>query len=81
MVSKAEAIAQVEKRINEPDMDWPTKPRQTVFDELTREEPDGWTFFYGIPYELRMPGRDPEPEDNPPWFVKRDTGEMSQPIG
>jgi hypothetical protein len=79
MVSKQDAMAQVEKRINEPDMNWPTKPKQLVFDELTREEADGWLFFYGIPEDMRMPGRDPEPEDNVPWLVNKETGEMSQP--
>ena len=78
MVSKQDAINQVEKRINEPDMDWPTKPKQLVFDELTREETDGWLFYFGIPEDMRMPGRDPEPQDNVPWFVNRATGEMSQ---
>jgi len=78
MVSKRDAIAQVELRINEPDMDWPTKPRQVVFDELTEEEANGWHFFYGIPEEMRVPGRDPEPADNPPWFVNKETGEMMQ---
>jgi len=78
MVSKLDAIAQVEQRINEPDMDWPTKPKQVVFDELTEEKANGWLFFYGIPEEMRIPGRDPEPEDNPRWFVNKETGEMMQ---
>ena len=81
MVSKQDAIAQVEKRINEPDLDWPTKPRQVVFDELTREESNGWLFFYGIPDEMRVPGRDPDPADSLPWFVNRETGEMTQGEG
>ena len=59
MVSKQEAIALVEARINEPDMDWPTKPRQVVHDELTREDEEGWLFFYAIPEDMRMPGRGP----------------------
>ncbi len=78
MVSKEAAIAKVEERINQPDMDWPTKPKQVVFDELTKEEANGWLFFYGIPEEMRVPDRDPEPEDNPPWFVNMETGEMKQ---
>lgn len=79
MLSKEDAVARVQQRINEPDMDWPTKPKQVVFDELTQEKPDGWLFFYGIPDDLRVPGRDPEPADNPPWFVNRESGELTQP--
>lgn len=78
MVSKRDAIMQVEQRINEPDLDWPTKPRQVVFDELTEEKATGWLLFYGIPEEMRVPGRDPEPGANPPWFVTKETGEMMQ---
>jgi hypothetical protein len=81
MISKEDAIALVEKRINEPDMDWPTKPKQVVFEHLTREEPNGWHFFWAIHDDLRVPGRDPEPEDNPPWFVNRETGELTQDRG
>jgi len=77
MISRKEAIAEVEKRINAFDPDWPTKPRQVVYEELTREDPDGWLFFYAIPEDRRLPGRDPEPEDNPPWFVNRETGDMT----
>ena len=77
MISKDEARGLVEERINGFDPDWPTKPKQVVVDELTREEPDGWVFYYAITEEQRVPGRDPEPEDNPAWFVSRETGELS----
>jgi hypothetical protein len=77
MVSREQAMHEVEKRINAFDPDWPTKPKQVVFDAMTREEADGWLFFYGIPDDMRVPGRDPEPEDNPPWHVNRETGEAS----
>jgi hypothetical protein len=77
MLSKKDAIALVEARINEFDPDWPTKPRQVVCDELTQERPDGWLFYYAAAEEMRVPGRDPEPEDNTPWFVNRGTGDMS----
>ena len=75
-LSKSEAIALVESRINEMDLDWPTKPKHFVDDTLTEETGEGWLFFYGIPEEMRVAGRDPEPADNKPWFVNRETGEM-----
>ncbi len=77
-LTKAEAIALVDARINEMDLDWPNKPKHVVFDEWTRETDTGWVFFYGIPDDMRVVGRDPEPRDNPPWRVDRETGELSQ---
>ena len=76
-ISKEQAIAKVDAVINEMDLDWPTKPKHVVFDELTQEQEEGWLFFYGIPDDMRVVGRDPEPTDNPPWLVNRDTGEMT----
>ena len=76
-ITRAEAIARVEARINEMDLDWPTKPKHVVFDELTEEREDGWVFFYGIPDDMRVAGRDPEPAENRPWCVNRETGEMT----
>jgi hypothetical protein len=76
-LSKSEAIAQVNARINEMDLDWPTKPKQVVFEELTQETDEGWLFFYAIPEDMRMLERDPEPQDNPPWMVDRETGELT----
>lgn len=75
-VSKEEAIAKVDEVINAMDLDWPTKPKHVVFDELTVEREDGWLFYYGIPDDMRVHGRDPEPADNPPWLVKRESGDM-----
>lgn len=76
-ISREEAIAEITARINEMDLDWPTKPKHVVFDDLTQETDDGWVFFYGIPDDLLVAGRDPHNADNPPWQVNRDTGEMS----
>ena len=76
-ISKEQAIAKVDAAINEMDLDWPTKPKHVVFDDLTQEREDGWVFFYGIPEDMRVHGRDPEPVDNPPWLVNRETGEMT----
>jgi hypothetical protein len=81
MISRQQAIEMVEEQINAFDPDWPTKPRQLVVDELTREEANGWWFYYAIEEDRRVPGRDPEPEDNPPWFVNRETGELSAESG
>ncbi len=78
MVSREEAVAKVDEHINEPDLDWPTKPKQVVFDDLIEESDEGWLIYYGIPDDLRVPGRDPEPKDNPPCFVDRATGELRQ---
>ena len=76
-LSRQDAIDQVTARINEPDLDWPTKPKQVVFEELMVEKSEGWLVFYGIPEDLRVRGRDPEPEDNPPWLVNRITGALT----
>ena len=77
-MSKSDAIAGVTARINEMDLDWPTKPKHVVFDELTKETGTGWLFYYGIPEELWVPGRDPDNADNSPWQVNRETGDMHQ---
>jgi len=76
-ISRAEAIALVEAEINAMDLDWPTKPKHVVFDEMTRENEDAWLFFYGIPEDMRVAGRDPEPGENPPYKVDKKTGEMT----
>ena len=76
-ITKSEAIADITARINEMDLDWPTKPKHVVFDDLTQETDDGWIFFYGIPDDLWVASRDPDNASNPPWQVNRNTGEMS----
>ena len=76
-ISKSDAVALVTDRINQFDLDWPTKPKHVVFDQLTEETDTGWLFYYGIPEDLRVSGRDPEPAENPPWRVNRETGELS----
>ncbi len=45
-MTRQEARALVERHINEPDPYSPNKPELVVLDELTREEPFGWVFFY-----------------------------------
>ena len=49
-LTRAQALALVDERINEMDLDWPTKPKHVVFDEITRETDAGWvleaTFYY-----------------------------------
>ena len=77
MVTKAEAQVLVEAAVNEPDLDWPTKPEHRVFDELTEETDDGWLFFCAVVDSLRVVGRDPEPGEAPPWHVNRETGEVT----
>ncbi len=76
-ISLDEAIAKVTARINEMDLDWPTKPKHVVIEELTRETESGWLLFYGVDEAVRVTGRDPEPQDNPPWQVNRETGELT----
>jgi len=76
-LSKGEAIARVEAEINAMDLDWPTKPKHVVYDELTQETEQAWLFFYGIPEDMRVAGRDSQPDENPPWRVDKETGEMS----
>ena len=80
-LSKSEAIAQVNARINEMDLDWPTKAKHAVVDELTQSTDTGWLFFYGVVDEVRVAGRDPEPQDNPPCLVNRETGELTMREG
>jgi hypothetical protein len=76
-ISKSDAIVEITARINEMDLDWPTKPKHVVFDDLTQETDTGWIFFYGIPEDLWVTGRDPANADNPTWQVNRHTGEMT----
>ena len=76
MLSRAEAIDLVSARINETDLDWPTKPKHSVFEEMIEESDAGWIVYYGIPEDMRVAGRDPEPMDNPPWLVDRETGQL-----
>ncbi len=78
-ITKSEALRLVEERINETDLDWPNRPPQVVYDEFTKNQSDGWLFYYAIDEEYRVRGRDPEPQDNPPWFVDSNSGELSQP--
>jgi hypothetical protein len=75
-ISRSEAIAQVEAAVNAMDLDWPTKPTHVVYDELTQESRYAWLFFYGIPVDMRVAGRDAEPGENPPYRVDKETGEM-----
>lgn len=77
-ISQQDALLRVTAEINQPDLDWPTKPTHVVFDELTMETDTGWIFYYGIPEEFRVLGRDPEPQDNPPWRVDKASGTLSQ---
>lgn len=76
-ISKKEAIDKVNVRINETDLDWPTKQKHVVVEELTREFEDSWLVFYAVTDDYFVSGRDPEAEDNPPWRVDRKTGELS----
>lgn len=76
-ISKEQAIELVEERINVTDLDWPNRPPQVVYDGLTQTRADGWLFYYAIDEEHRVRGRDPEPEQNPPWFVDGESGELS----
>ncbi len=76
MISKTDAIAQVEAQLNEFDPDWPTQPRRVVEDSLTLEKDWGWVLFYCVPEDFRI-GRSGElPSQNPPFLVNRHTGEF-----
>jgi hypothetical protein len=78
MVAKAEAQAQVEELINEIDWDWPNRPRQVVYEDLTVETGWGWVFYHASDPEHLVHGRDRAPQDNPPYLVNKDTGECKQ---
>jgi hypothetical protein len=76
-ISKSEAIAKVNARINETDLDWPTKQKHEVIEALTEESEGAWLFFYAVVEDFYVAGRDPEPLENPPWRVDRNSGELS----
>ena len=76
MLTKAEAIERVEHLINEPDLNFPTRHKQVVYDEFTTEEPDGWLFYYTASEVFWVAGRDPEASENPPVRVDKHTGEI-----
>ena len=78
MISRAEARELVEVAINETDWNWPTKPVQVIYDELTLEQPWGWVFFHASDPEFLVHGRDPGPNGNLPYRVNKETGEMRQ---
>ncbi len=76
-ISKSEAVAKVNARINETDLDWPTKQKHEVIEALTEESEDSWLFFYAVVDDFYVAGRDPEPLENPTWRVNRNSGELS----
>lgn len=78
MLTKAEARQLVEAAINEPDWNWPTKPLQVIYDELTVEAPWGWMFYHASDPEHLVHGRDPGPEQNLPYLVNKETGAYRQ---
>ena len=78
MVTKAEAQAQVEELINVIDWDWPNRPRQVVYEDLTVETDWGWVFYHASDPEHLVHGRDRDPQDNPPYLVNKETGECKQ---
>lgn len=78
MITRDEAITAVEALINEPDLDWPTKPRQAVYDELTIETPWGWVFFHASHPDFFVPDRDAEPGASRPYAVNKSTAETVQ---
>ncbi len=76
MITREEAIERVNSLVNEFDPDWPTRPKRTIFSELTVEKPWGWGIFYGGPEELRGGLRGERPEGNPRVIGNRRTGEL-----
>ena len=78
MLDKAEGQALVEAVINETDWNWPTKPVQVVYEELTTEQPWGWVFYHASDPEFLVHGRDPGPKENFPYLVNKETGELRQ---
>jgi len=76
-ISKSEAVAKVNARINETDLDWPTKQKHEVIEALTEESEDSWLFFYAVVEDFYVAGRDPEPLENPTWRVNCNSGELS----
>ena len=76
MISKTDAIAQIEARINEFDADWPTRPKRLVEDSLTLEKKWGWVLFYSVPEDFRVGQREELVEENPPFIVNARTGEI-----
>lgn len=80
MLSKTDAIARVEERLNQFDPDWPTRPRRLVDDSMTEENPWGWVLYYGVPEEYQMGRRGDLPADNPPILVDKHSGRIVETV-
>ena len=76
MISRAEAILNLEARVNRFDPEWPTRPKRVVNDALTLEKPWGWVLFYEVPEDFRTGKRGELAAENAPFLVNRRTGEM-----
>ena len=68
MLSRDAARAKVEALINEPNSQWPDRPRAVVREEFTLERPCGWVFFYDVPGQVVA--------GNAPVLVTREDGEL-----
>ena len=70
-----EAVALVEKEINEPDPSWPDKPIIVVLSESTIETDWGWVFFYQSQRYIDTDDISERLAGNAPFIVNRITGE------
>lgn len=76
MITKEQAIELAVALANRPDLDFPTRQKQVVYDEFTVEESWGWVFYYTTDEATWVPGRDPSAQENPPILVNRSTAEV-----
>lgn len=76
MITRTEALARVEERINAFDPYRPEGVRLVVIDELTIEKPWGWIFFYNTEAYLRSGNYRDCLAGNAPYIVNQQTGEL-----
>ena len=76
MITRADAIAQVESQLNQFDPDWPTRPKRIVVDSLTIEKDWGWVLFYGVSEDFQLGHEGELPGENPPFIVDKRTARL-----
>jgi len=70
-----EAVALVDRKINESDPSWPDKPKMIVLSEHTIEKEWGWVFFYQSKRYLETDNFSDRLAGNAPYIVNRQTGD------